>query len=171
MSNKVPNSIRFREIPKDVFITPPALALCHIERIGKYVSEEDRWYDPFKNSGNYYNQFKTENKDWAEILEDRDFFTYEPEKIDVICSNPPYSMITKVLQRTIELQPKVVSYLLLAHHITSMRLEMMEKAGYSLQDMHIFKVYKWYGMSLMMTWVKTDKPPVLTYNRKIWRED
>ena len=47
MTSKTSHAIKQRDTPKDVFITPPALALSHIERIGKYVSEEDRWYDPF----------------------------------------------------------------------------------------------------------------------------
>jgi hypothetical protein len=33
------------------------------------TNDDDIWYDPFKNDGSYYNQFPTDNKIWAEILE------------------------------------------------------------------------------------------------------
>ena len=76
------------------------------------------WYDPFKNSGSYYNQFPSDNKKWSEILENKDFFDFN-EEVDVIVSNPPYSMIDKVLEKSVSLKPMIISYLLGINNLTA----------------------------------------------------
>ena len=65
------NKIKYRENPNDVFLTPPLLAKTAIDMIE--TDTDDIWFDPFKNTGNYYNQFPTTNKVYTEILEDKDF--------------------------------------------------------------------------------------------------
>jgi hypothetical protein len=91
MNSKISHNIKKRETPKDIFITPPTLALTHINMISTDYNEKI-WFDPFRNSGNYYNQFPTDKKEWCEILEGKDFFEFN-KNINVIVSNPPYSMI------------------------------------------------------------------------------
>ena len=51
---------KHRETPNDVFLTPPLLAKTAIDMIE--TNENDVWFDPFKNTGNYYDQFPTTNK-------------------------------------------------------------------------------------------------------------
>tara|TARA_R110002110_G_scaffold405349_1_gene624479 strand:+ start:22622 stop:23284 length:663 start_codon:yes stop_codon:yes gene_type:complete len=204
MTSKTSHTIKHRDNAKDVFITPVELAEKHIgfthqnlkptwfqDEDGNLEEVEGRkadfWYDPFKNSGNYYNNFP-EIKDWAEILEGRDFFKYEPGGYKasnvnlVICSNPPYSMMDKVYERCIELDAKVISFLVAFHSITPRRIEYMEKAGYKIKFLHICKVFKWYGMSCIVIFEKLeDDDPVfrrvinrfglLSYDRKVWRLD
>ena len=72
--SKIGHSIKKRSKANDVFITPLELAKNHIQMIE--YEESDIWYDPFKNSGNYYNQFPNDNKVWSEILEGEDFFDF-----------------------------------------------------------------------------------------------
>ena len=171
MSSKISHDIKSRKKAKDVFITPIALAKKHIEMTKKYSKNNSLWLDPFRNSGVYYNNFDTDEKDWCEILDGRDFFKYDTSHNDItICSNPPYSMIDDVLKMSIMLEPKVISYLLLIHHLTTRRLESMEKKGYTIQNIYLTKVYKWYGMSAIVTWVKTNEPSIINYDRKVWRE-
>tara|TARA_R110000803_G_scaffold14681_9_gene40834 strand:+ start:149 stop:832 length:684 start_codon:yes stop_codon:yes gene_type:complete len=211
MTSKTSHTIKHRDNAKDVFITPVELAKKHINftnqnlepkmfqyEDGNYEEVEGRkqdfWYDPFKNSGNYYNNFpewKAE-KDWAEILEGRDFFKYQPGDIDekffwthepsnlIICSNPPYSMMDKVYERCIELDAKIISFLVAFHSITPRRIEYMEKAGYKIKFLHICKVFKWYGMSCIVIFEKlgeedplfhTNVKGLLSYDRKVWRLD
>ena len=88
--SKIGHSIKKRSKANDVFITPLELAKNHIQMIE--YEESDIWYDPFKNSGNYYNQFPNDNKVWSEILEGEDFFDFNME-VDIICSNPMPSCI------------------------------------------------------------------------------
>ena len=159
------HKIKHRKNPNDVFITPLALAKTHIDMIK--TKKNWCWYDPFKNSGSYYNQFPTENKKWSEILENKDFFEFD-EEVDVICSNPPYSMINKVLEKSVELKPKVISYLLGINNLTAKRMEFMEKHGYYITKIHMCKVFKWFGMSVAVVWEK-NKKPIISYDRVVWR--
>lgn len=161
------NKIKNRETPNNVFITPVALAKTHIDMIETMPT--DVWLDPFKNSGNYYNQFPTENKEYTEILEGKDFFDYTT-KVDVICSNPPYSMIDKVLEHSVKLEPRVISYLIGVSNLTAKRIEYMEKNGYNITKLHMCKVYKWYGMSLIVVFEK-NKPSIITYDRVVWKNE
>jgi hypothetical protein len=166
MSNSnTSHKIKNRVNPNDVFITPLKLAKYNIDKID--YNQDDIWYDPFKNNGSYYNQFPNENKLWSEILEDKDFFTFN-EKVDIICSNPPYSMINKVLEKSVELNPRIISYLIGVNNLTAKRMQYMENNGYYITKIHICKVFKWYGMSMIVIWEK-DKKPIMTYDRVVWR--
>lgn len=166
MSSSVSRNIKNREIPNDVFITPLKLAMSHIKMIDSY--DDDLWYDPFKNNGSYYNQFPSENKDWSEILEGRDFFEYEGSPT-IICSNPPYSMIDKVLEKSVSLKPRVISYLIGISNLTPKRIEFMENAGYKIKSFHLCKVWKWYGMSACIVWDNTIEKSLFSFDRVVWR--
>lgn len=166
MSSSISHNIKQRDTANDVFITPLELAKTHIEMIEG--DADDVWYDPFKNDGSYYNQFPTEHKDWSEILQGRDFFEYDG-KPTVICSNPPYSMIDKVLEKSISLKPRVISYLIGIGNLTARRMEMMERAGYKIRTLHMCKVYKWYGMSLCVVWDNTIEKSILSFDRVVWK--
>ena len=159
------HNIKQRETPNDVFITPLKLAKYNIDMIE--YNEDEIWYDPFKNNGSYYNQFPNENKKWSEILEERDFFTFD-EKVDIICSNPPYSMINKVLEKSVELKPRIISYLIGINNLTAKRLEYMENNGYYITKLHMCKVFKWYGMSMIVVWER-EKKSIISFDRVVWR--
>lgn len=165
MSSKISHSIKNRKDPKDVFITPPELAINHINMIE--YEDSDIWYDPFKNSGNYYNNFPNENKIWSEILEGKDFFE-NYEEVDIICSNPPYSMINKVLEKCISLKPRVISLLIGMCNLTPKRIEDMNKAGYGLYKIRMLKVYQWYGFSFICHFEK-GKGNCIELDRKIYK--
>jgi DNA modification methylase len=60
MSSSISHSIKKREKANDVFITPLDLSKKQIDMIE--YNEGDIWFDPFKNSGSYYNQFPNEKK-------------------------------------------------------------------------------------------------------------
>lgn len=170
MMNTNANKIKQKKVPNDVFITPLNLAKKAIEMVD--VVEGEIWYDPFKNSGSYYNQFPSQNeKKYTEILEGLDFFEFE-EKVDVICSNPPYSMLDKVLEKSIALQPRVISYLIGVNNLTCRRLEMMKEAGYVMTQMHMCKVFKWFGMSFIVQFEKMknkDETGIVSYDRIVWK--
>jgi len=168
MNSNVAHKIKHRDKPKDVFITPEKLAKTHIDMIDE-AYRNLVWYDPFKNSGSYYNQYPcaNENKKWSEILENKDFFDFN-EEVDVIASNPPYSMIDKVLEKSVSLKPMIISYLLGINNLTAKRMEYMESQGYYITKLHMCKVFKWFGMSLIVVWEKGGEP-ILSYDRKVWR--
>lgn len=175
MSSSTSHAIKHRTNPKDVFLTPVKLAKLHIDMIpDKYKTQYDIWLDPCKNDGSYYNQFPSDiwAKDYCEILEGKDFFKNEKPNYTCVVSNPPYSCVDDWLKKTIELDPDCFSYLLAQHAITTRRLEMIEKAGYSITRLHLTKVFKWYGMSQIIVCEKGEElPQKISYDRTVWRED
>jgi hypothetical protein len=168
MKSQTSHKIKNRTKPNDVVYTPLLVAQTHIKSLE--TKPEDIWYDPFKGKGIYYDNFPTTNKVWTEISENKDFFTFDG-KVDVICSNPPYSNMDDVLKKSVELKPRIISFLLLEGKITPKRMEFMNNAGYGLSGMYMCKVYAWYGMAIAYTFTK-DKPnePKLIYDRVVHKE-
>ena len=167
MSSKISHSIKQRTKSKvnDVFLTPLPLAKLHIDMIE--FKENERWLDPCKNSGNYFNQFPNENRDYCEILENKDFFTYS-KPVDIIVQNPPYSMLDAWFKKNIELKPRIFSMLIGIANLTARRVELCQQAGYGLTKMKMLKVYKWYGMSVLVVF-EQGKDSIIEINRKVWR--
>ena len=154
MNTKTGHSIRKRSKANDVFLTPVVLAKKHIEMI-PYV-EGEIWYDPFKNTGNYFNNFPSpETSKWSEILEGKDFFEFD-EKVDVICSN--------------QLQPRVISFLIGVNNLTTKRIEDLNKSGYGLKKLRMLKVHQWYGMSFIVHFEKGCEN-CIEIDRQIFHED
>ena len=77
-------------------------------------------------------------------------------------------MINKVLEKSVELKPRVISYLIGVNNLTAKRMEYMENNGYYITKIHICKVFKWYGMSMIVVWEK-DKKPIMSYDRIVWK--
>jgi type I restriction-modification system DNA methylase subunit len=150
----------------DIFYTPLALAKTAIDMVGdKY--KDKRWLDPCKGKGAFYDQFPmTCTKQYCEITDGKDFFEHN-DTADVIISNPPYSLIDRWLEHTIQLKPTVVNYLIGINNLTARRLEMMETAGYTLTKLHMCKVRQWFGMSVIVQWERGGKACV-TYDRIVW---
>lgn len=163
--NKSCMNVKSRETPNDVFITPLALAKHAIDMVG---TTEGLWIDPFKATGNYYNQFPTDNKVYTEITEDLDFFDFH-DPVDVICSNPPYSLMDKVLQHSIDLKPKIINYLIGVNNLTAKRIELMNNNGYFITKIHLTKVYKWFAMSIIIQFENTVTSNLISFDRTIWK--
>ena len=159
------HKIKLRNNPNDVFITPLDLAKKHIEMIE--YKQDEKWLDPCKNNGNYYNQFPTENNEYCEILEGKDFFDYIGTP-DIIIQNPPYSILDKWFKKNIELNPRIISMLIGVNNLTARRIEFMEKANYGITKLTMLKVYKWYGMSYLIVFEK-GKDSIMNIDRKIYR--
>jgi len=166
MKSSTSHTIKNRDKSNDIFITPLPLAKYHIDMIE--TIETDTWYDPFKNDGSYYNQFPTEKKEWSEILDGKDFFDYDG-KPEIICSNPPYSILDKVIEKSINLKPRVISYLIGVGNLTARRIEMLENAGYKLKSLHMCKVFKWYGMSACVVFDNTIEKSIISFDRIVWK--
>lgn len=165
MTSHTGHSIKHRQKANDVFITPADLAKNHIDMID--ARNGDLWLDPCKNNGSYFNQFPTEKKDWCEILDDKDFFSYSG-KPDIIIQNPPYSLLDSWIKKNIELEPRIISFLIGINNLTARRIEWLEKAGYGITRMKMLKVMSWYGMSLLVVFEK-NKKSILEIDRKIYK--
>lgn len=93
----------------DEFFTPPAAVICLLRYIELFIetnnlSEITIWC-PFDNKNSEYVKIfsKKYNVIYSNIKEGKDFFLYEPEKYDIIISNPPFSIKDKILKRLHEL--------------------------------------------------------------------
>jgi hypothetical protein len=166
MNSSTSNSIKKRTKANDVFITPLDLALKHINKI--VPIEGELWLDPCKNDGSYYNQFPSNvKKDYCEILENKDFFDYNGNP-DVIVANPPYSLLDNWFKKTLELQPRAFSMLIGINNLTARRLEWCEQAGYGLTSMTMCKIYKWFGMSVIVVF-EIGENSIIDNDRKVYR--
>lgn len=67
------------------------------ERIKEYIPKDKIIWSPFYCDGKQKEYF--EKLGYNIIHEDKDFFTYEPEKYDIIIDNPPFSKKKEVLER------------------------------------------------------------------------
>ena len=164
-NSSISHKIKKRESPNDIFITPVDLCKKAISMID--YNDGDIWLDPFKNTGNYYNNFPTEKKEWCEILDNKDFFEYKSET-DIICSNPPYSMLDDVIKKSISLNPRVINYLIGVGNLTARRIEIFNNSNYGLTKIHLCKVYKWYGMSIIVQFEK-NKENIISFDRVVWK--
>ena len=99
---------------QDEYFTPSCLVNClipYLERWIKYFTDKNKrepiiWL-PFDTEESKYYTILTETfKDKAVIVrshlnDDKDFFNYEPDKFDIIVSNPPFSRKLKIFKRII----------------------------------------------------------------------
>lgn len=166
-------TIALKEKANDVFYTPLPLVKKHLEFIKEYVDEQDIILDPFYGSGNYYNSFsqifnKNNTFDFTEINLGLDFFEYN-KNISICVSNPPYSIIDKVLEKSISLKPHTISYLIGQNNLTCKRIEYMNNNGYYLSKIHFTKVWKWFGMSMIVVFTTKIKKNCIEYDRDIWK--
>ena len=165
VTSNVSHKIKKRKSANDVFITPLDLAKKQIDMID--YNDNEIWLDPCKNNGSYYNQYPNDNKDWCEILDNKDFFEYD-KKVDIICQNPPYSIFDLWIKKNIELEPRIISMLIGINNLTARRIEWLEKAGYGLTQLKMLKVFTWYGMSCIVVFEK-NKKSIIEYDRTIYR--
>ena len=168
------HKIKKRKVANDDFTTPRELAKLHVDMVYKLTKENMNyvWYDPFKGSGNYYDQFPMHNKKYyTEIKEGLDFFKFN-KKVDVICSNPMYSQVWDILIKCIELKPTYISFLISGHNFTPKRIELLNNNGYGLIHLHICKVRGWYGMSNIVVFKREKKNTKrITYDREVWKQE
>ena len=167
--------IQKRNCANDVFYTPLLLAKQHLEYVEKYVEPCDSILDGFFGKGAYYNQFDSVFKkdnifDYTEIELGLDFLEYN-KKVDVIVSNPPYSIMDKILQKSVALKPHTISYLIGQNNLTCKRIEYMNSHGYFLDKLHYTKIYKWFGMSLIVIFTNKVCKNCIDFDRTVWRED
>ena len=148
------SNVRNRLNSRDIFITPTSLVKRHLKLIDSRPS--DIWYDPFKLTGNYFKAFPVldSQKRWAEIRDQRDFFTYDVGHVDIICSNPPYSCLTDIFKHSVYLKPRIISFLIGLMNLTRARIIFMNENGYGLTKLPSTKVNKWFGESYCVVFEK-----------------
>lgn len=112
--------------PNDDISTPLEISKLIIDKFLLYGVV----LDAFRGNGSFYNQFPANCiKDWCEIKEGKDFFTYN-NKVDWIISNPPYSIFDDVLEHSFAIADNIVYLVPLSKIVSSMgRIRKIKKYG------------------------------------------
>ena len=112
----------------DIIMTPASLCnalYLHFRPQGKIL-------EPCKGTGNFYNTFSQE-KDWCEITENRDFFDYH-EKVSSIMTNPPWSDIRNFLCHSMDLAQNIYLLLTINHIWTKARLRDIRQHRFGIKE-------------------------------------
>lgn len=96
-------------------------------------------------------------KRWTEIERGRDFFDYEGE-VDWMVSNPPFSMISKILDSLFRMCRKGFGLIVGVNNITPLRIQRAAVAGFRVTRMHVFTVKAWLGFSLAFLLFECQNP-------------
>lgn len=163
-TSAVGHSIKHRENPNDVIYTPRELAAELVREVP--FGPGETLLDPFRGGGAFFDHMP--GAEWCEIAEGRDFFEWA-DPVDWCISNPPWSMVDRVLEHTCEISRKGFAYLLANHGLTPRRLEIVEAAGFGLTKMRLSKVFKWYGIAAFCVFQR-DAKSIVGYDRTVWRE-
>ncbi len=114
----------------DLVYTPPELAKTIIDNFpiaGKVL-------DPARGVGAFYDQFPSEvHKDWCEISEGRDFYSYT-NTVDWLVTNPPWSHMRDWLRHSYTISENIVLLCPFVHFVTKARLKDMAEAGFGLKE-------------------------------------
>jgi hypothetical protein len=149
----------YEEIQTDKTVWTALLEKCPI-------SSEEIFYEPFKGTGNLYDQVDCKKKYWAEITEGHDVFDFEQtnKDITVIYSNPPFKCLipNKKGIKTLKnccyffleyfmlnfVSLKRIGFILNTacfQSLTPKRYKRMEDLGFTVTKLVVFNVQKWYG--------------------------
>ena len=116
---------------KDMVMTPVYLAkeiIEHFNPIGKIL-------DPCRGTGAFYDNFNTDDKDWCELAENKDFLTYN-QKVDWIITNPPWSKMREFLEHGMKISKNIVYLTTINHYTTKRRIRDMISAKFSLKEIY-----------------------------------
>ena len=116
---------------KDIVMTPEYLA----KEIIEHYNPSGRILDPCRGEGAFYDNFNTDDKDWCELAEDKDFLEYN-EKVDWIITNPPWSKMQKFLVHGMKVADNIVYLTTTNHYTTKRRIRDMREAGFALKEIY-----------------------------------
>jgi|9_EtaG_2_1085328.scaffolds.fasta_scaffold42373_3 hypothetical protein len=124
-------------------------------------------------SGNH-NIFKLlpENKEYFEIQEGKDFFECD-KNYDIIVTNPPYrdyttdrkNMVIDCFEKCFEVATEKCIFLInnkMFNSLTPVRLQKWNDGGWSITDICVMNIPKWYGRYYIITFEK-NKDPLLKW--------
>lgn len=149
-----------KERKNDIIYTPDKLAQVCVDSVPFVVN--DKVLDPFYGSGAFYNKFPDYvDKSFTEIQPpfNKDFFDYDQE-VDWCVSNPPFSKLNKVFEKSIEISRKGFAYITASHNITNNRMAMLRNANFGLTGFAFFFVPEWFGFPCMFTIWEKNKPSI-----------
>jgi hypothetical protein len=140
----------------DVFYTPPELAKDTISLVP--LVPGDVVLDPFFGKGVFYDHYPDfVQKEWCEIELGRDFFDFEGE-VDWVISNPPFSLMTAIIEKMIKICRKGFAIISQFSSISKKREKILVEAGFVLIRLEPFFVGKGWPswIHVIQIWAKRD---------------
>ena len=116
---------------KDIVMTPVYLAkniIEHFEPTGLIL-------DPCRGEGAFYDNYNTDNKDWCELGEGKDFLEYN-KKVDWIITNPPWSKMRIFLEHGMKIADNIVYLTTINHYTTKRRIRDMKEMGFGIKEFY-----------------------------------
>lgn len=157
-------NLKDKENPNDKKMTPLDLAQKLIQLVP--LEYEDKVLEGFRGAGAFYHNFPPSvNKDWCEIDENKDFFDYH-NGYDWLISNPPYSKIQKILNKSLKEARKGIALLVGIINLTPKRLKLIEDNGFKITKIHICNVSGWFSNSVFIILQKGDFESIVSYTSK-----
>ena len=88
--------------PNEFYPTPDNVVDALLAQL--QLREFDTFLEPCKGAGAIYNKIQLPeiNKDWCEITQGRDYLDEVFENMDVIITNPPFSLTEQFLKKSLE---------------------------------------------------------------------
>lgn len=152
--SQIGTKIKNRVVPNDKIYTPFLVIEKHLEILKNTIKAEDIIYEPFAGDKRYIQYFNKHFPDnqtvYTEIDEGLDFFTFN-DKVDVVITNPPYSCVTPVINKLIELKPRIISLLIGVINLTISRIKKMNDNGYYIKSYCIVNIKNWFSNSVIIT--------------------
>lgn|SRR5690348_4080664 len=152
----MPSLTNCKANPNDVIFTPIKLAKEIIAACD--LKPGDTILDPFRGGGAFYDNYPDfVSKDWCELSDGKDFLQYQG-KVDWIISNPPFSKLKLMIPKMASVATKGICLILGWWNLTSNRIRLLQKSGFTLTHMEMFDVKEWYGFRCIYVIFEANKP-------------
>ena len=169
MNSKVATKIKTnKNKDKDKVYTPKEVANDCIDKIRYKIKPTDHLYEPFFGKGVFYDLFGNNPKSFTEIDLGLDFFEiYDDVETDYIITNPPYSIMTEIIEKMLKMK-NLKGFGLLVNNLTLTppRLEKIEAGGFHATELYIFKIHSWFGNQYFWFFEKLDNKPKINITWK-----
>ena len=117
----------------DIVMTPFEFA----KEIVDYFKPTGRILEPCCGTGNFIKAFEGCGQNvstlWCEITKGKDFFDFN-EKVDWIITNPPYSIMRKFLEHSMDISDNVCFLITINHIWTKARLRAIKEKGFGIKE-------------------------------------
>ena len=139
---------------KDIVMTPEWLA----QDIIKHFNPSGKILDPSRGLGAFYNNFNTDNKDWCEIAEGKNFFDYK-ETVNWIITNPPWSKMQQFLSYGMKISTNIVYLTTINHYTTKKRIRDMRQNNFAIKEIYCVPTPEkpWPQLGFQLAAVHTQK--------------
>ena len=166
ISKSLKNSLKN---PNDNVFTPKELAINCINSFD--LKTNDIVLDPFFGNGVFFNNYPDYvNKQLCEIEPpfNSDFFQYN-HKVDWIISNPPFSMLSKILEHTVVITEKGFGYIMPGYALSNKRLNILKNNNFGITGISYFYVTEWFGFPVIFIKCEKNKPNMFLFESKNYK--